>query len=61
MPGHRTAIFVRQAPRSDELHDAGIIEQQDRRAIAAERRFDAVHRRVVYLLEGIGAVKLLAE
>ena len=27
------------------------LDEQDRGAIAAERRFDAVHRRVVYLLE----------
>ena len=38
MAGDGRAIFIGQATRSDELHDAGVIEQQDGGTIAVERR-----------------------
>jgi hypothetical protein len=45
----------------DELHDPGLVEQQDRGAIAAERGLDGIQRRRVDRLRRGGAVQPFAE
>jgi hypothetical protein len=59
--GDRRTVVRREAARCDELHDAGVVEQQDGRAIAGERRLDGIHRGVVGFLQRARAMQLLAE
>jgi hypothetical protein len=61
MTRDRRAVAVRQPVPGDELHDAGLIEQQDRGAVAVERRFDGIERRRVDSLGRSRAMQALAE
>ena len=57
----RFPIGVRQAAPCDEAHDAGGVEQQHRRPIAAERVFDGVERGRINGVDGFCAVQPLGE
>src|SRR4029077_17859327 len=54
-------IPIRQPAPSDEPHDPRLIEQQDRRALAAQRTVNSIQSRVIHALVAIGAVQSVRE
>ena len=57
----RTPVGVGEIAPGDEAHDAGIVEQQDRGALAAQRPDDRVERRLVHVLQRGGMLEALGE
>jgi hypothetical protein len=56
-----TPIPIRQPAPTNKPHDARLIEQQDRRALAAQRTVNRIKSRVIHGLSAIGAVQSVRE